>query len=258
MTERVRRVLLITLAALAGSGCATRQDLQVVQNDLRLIRDEAARDDSLRSAQIQQLSASLRSINDSLASVSRGLTRLRADLQGRLATVEEQLNTAQELATQSQRRVQELRASMEQASGRRSGDTAGTAGTGGTASPGPNQLYQMGRDQFLRGSNAAARMAFEELLANHPQSDVADEAQFFVAETYAAEGNTAAADSVYGLVVTRYSRSSRAPTALYKRAVIAEGGGRTAEARTLYNQVIARFPRSDEAQLARDRLTARR
>ena len=252
MIDRVRRATLITLAAFAASACATRQDLQVLQNDLRLIREEAGRDDSLRSAQIQQLSASLRSINDSLASVSRGLSRLRADVQGRLTTVEEQLNTAQELATQSQRRVQELRASLEQASARRSGDTAGTA------SPGPNQLYQMGRDQFLRGSNAAARTAFEELLANHPQSDVADEAQFFVAETYAAEGNTAAADSVYGLVVTRYTRSPRAPTALYKRGVIAEGSGRNAEARTIYNQVIARFPRSDEAQLARDRLTARR
>lgn len=252
MTERLRRVTLIALAALAAGGCATRQDMQVLQNDLRLIRDEAARDDSLRAAQIQQLTASVRSINDSLAAVSRGLSRLRADVQGRLSSVEEQLNTAQELATQSQRRVQELRASLEQTSARRSGDTTGTA------SPGPNQLYQMGREQFLRGSNAAARTAFEELLANHPQSDVADEAQFFVAETYAAEGNTAAADSVYGLVVTRYTRSPRAPTALYKRGVIAEGAGRTADARTLYNQVIARFPRSDEAQLARDRLTARR
>lgn len=252
MTERLTRATLIMLAALPVSGCATRQDMQVLQNDLRLIRDEAARDDSAHAAQIQRLNASLRSINDSLAAVSRGLTRLRADVQGRLSSVEEQLSTAQELATQSQRRVQELRASLEQASARRSGDTAGTA------SPGPNQLYQMGREQFLRGSNAAARTAFEELLANHPQSDVADEAQFFVAETYAAEGNTAAADSVYGLVVTRYTRSPRAPTALYKRAVIAEGAGRAAEARTLYNQVIARFPRSDEAQLARDRLTARR
>jgi tol-pal system protein YbgF len=252
MTERLRRAAPIMLAALVAAGCATRQDLQVLQNDLRLIRDEAARDDSAHAAQMQRVTASLRAINDSLAAVSRGLTRLRADVQGRLSTVEEQLNTAQELATQSQRRVQELRASLESAAARRSGDTTGTA------SPGPNQLYQMGREQFLRGSNAAARTAFEELLANHPQSDVADEAQFFVAETYAAEGNTAAADSVYGLVVTRYTRSPRAPTALYKRGVIAEGAGRTAEARTLYNQVIARFPRSDEAQLARDRLTARR
>lgn len=253
MTKRLIRAVPIVVAVLATSACfATRQDLQVVQNDLRLIRDEAARDDSAHAVQMQRVTASLRSINDSLAALSRGLSRMRAELQGRLSTVEEQLNTAQELATQSQRRVQELRASLEQASASRRGDTAGTA------SPGPNQLYQMGRDQFLRGSNAAARTAFEELLANHPQSDVADEAQFFVAETYAAEGNTAAADSVYGLVVTRYTRSPRAPTALYKRAVIADGAGRTAEARTLYNQVIARFPRSDEAQLARDRLTARR
>lgn len=253
MTKRLVRTTLLMFTALAAGGCfATRQDMQVLQNDLRLVRDEAARDDSARAAQIQRLTASLSSVNDSLAALSRGLTRLRADVQGRLSSVEEQLNTAQELATQSQRRVQELRASLEQASGGRGGETAGPA------SPGPNQLYQMGREQFLRGSNAAARTAFEELLANHPQSDVADEAQFFVAETYAAEGNTAAADSVYGLVVTRYSRSPRAPTALYKRGVIAEGAGRTAEARTLYNQVIARFPRSDEAQLARDRLTTRR
>jgi tol-pal system protein YbgF len=252
MTRRFFDAVLVGVTALAASGCfATRQDMQVLQNDLRLIREEAARDDSTRSAQIQRLTASLRAINDSLAALSRGLTRMRAELQGRITAVEEELNAAQELAAQSQRRVQELRASLEQAGPRRAGDAGGASG------PGPNQLYQMGRDQFLRGSNAAARTAFEELLANHPQADVADEAQFFVAETYAAEGNTAAADSVYGLVVTRYTRSPRAPTALYKRGVIAEGAGRMADARTLYNQVIARFPRSDEAQLARDRLTRR-
>jgi hypothetical protein len=47
-----------------ATGClATRQDVQVLQQDLRLMRAEAARDDSLRALQIQRLADSMAQIN---------------------------------------------------------------------------------------------------------------------------------------------------------------------------------------------------
>jgi tol-pal system protein YbgF len=245
------RTLAISLVALTLSGClATRSDVQILQQDLRLVRSEAVRDDSLRGVQIERLSATLRSVSDSLGALSLGLSRLRADVQGRFTTLEQQIVRAQELAGLSQSRVQELRAQLEQA--------RPPATEGPPAAPGPNQLYQLGRDQYMRGSHTAARAAFEELLTNYPDADVASDAQFFVAEAFGAEGNPTAADSVYAIVVTRYPTSARAATALYKRGVIAQNARRTSDAQRLFNEVISRFPRSDEAALARDRLRAPR
>jgi tol-pal system protein YbgF len=246
MTELRRRIPALAAAGLlltsTTASLATRQDVEILQQDLRLVRSEAARDDSIRAVQIQRLA-------DSVTALNRRMVDFRAETRGRLSTVDEQLLRTQELAGQSQSRVQEMRAVLEQAR---------PATTDSGATPGPNQLYQLGRDQFMRGSNSAARTAFQELLNTHPQSDVAGDAQFYVGETFSAEGNNRAADSVYAIVVAQYPNSQRAATALYKRGVIAQQAGRNADARRHLNAVVSRFPNSDEAALARDRLRAPR
>ena len=177
----------------------------------------------------------------------------------------QQLLQIQELTGQSQRRLQELRSSLEARqqdapagavpvppAGTRRDSAAVPAPTAGA--PGPNQLFQSSLDQLRRGSPASARRGFEELLRLYPTSDVAADAQFYLAESWAAEGNTAAADTAYATVVTKHAQSPRAPTALYKRALLLQQRGNIALARTALNDLIRLYPRSDEAQLARDRL----
>lgn len=246
MNELRRRIPALAAAGfllMSTTAClATRQDVETLQQDLRLVRSEAARDDSIRARQVQRLA-------DSVTALNRRMVEFRAETRGRLSTIDEQLLRTQEMAGQSQSRVQEMRAVLEQAR---------PAATDSGTTPGPNQLYQLGRDQFMRGSNSAARTAFQELLTSHPQSDVAGDAQFYVGETFSAEGNNRAADSVYAIVVAQYPNSQRAATALYKRGVIAQQAGRNADARRHFNAVVSRFPNSDEAALARDRLRAPR
>lgn len=241
-------VLLVAMP-LALAGCvATRSDVTVLQQDIVLVRAEAAQADSARRLEIQRMMRSMQTLTDSISAVSTRMTRLRSDVQGRLSTIEDETRRLQELAGQSQTRMQELRAAVE------SRTAPAPAAGAAPAVPGPNELYQLGRDQLLRGSTSAARTAFEDLLSRYPASDVAADAQFYVGETFAAEGNAEAADAAYARVAAAYPRSPRAATATYKRAVAAEGARRTREARQLYNEVITRFPRSDEAALARDRL----
>jgi tol-pal system protein YbgF len=129
-------------------------------------------------------------------------------------------------------------------------DDASAAETG----PGPNELHKLALDQFRRGAWSTARAGFSDLLRRYPTADVAPEAQFYVAETYASERNASAADEAYAGVVTRYPQSSRAPTALYKRARLKLAGGQRAEARALFDEVVRRYPRSDEAVLSRESL----
>ena len=245
----VRRSALLLALPLALAACfATKSDVSILQQDIMLVRSEAAQSDSARRLEIQRVLRSMQSLTDSVSAVATRLTRLRADVQGRFAAIEDDTRRLQELAGQSQSRMQELRAAVE------SRTTSPAAPGAAAAVPGPNQLYQLGRDQLLRGSTSAARTAFEDLLSRYPEADVAAEAQFYIGETHAAEGNADLADQAYARVASAYPNSPRAATATYKRAVAAEGARRTREARQLYNEVITRFPRSDEAALARDRL----
>jgi len=275
----IRRAVLVPLVALAGGACATRSDVRVLQNDLSIMRAESAQADSARRAQLERVIAELATVRDTLHVTSSRLARFQGDAQGALYSLQQQLIQVQELTGQSQRRLQELRAGLEARgpgaqlgappigdpsalppggtppSGAPSGDTA----VGGTSAPppgapGPNQLFQLSLDQLRRGSAGAARAGFEELIRLYPTSDVAPEAQFYIGEAYAAEGNMTAADSAYVLVASQYPDSPRAPTALYKYALSQQRAGRVAEARRSFEALVKRYPRSDEAELARERL----
>jgi tol-pal system protein YbgF len=238
------------------SGCfATQQDIRVLQGDLMLVRNEAAAADSARQVQLDRVLRTLAQLNDSLNAVNTRLTRFRSDMAGSMTSVEQQLLQIQELTGQSQRKLQEVRASLEERQTQMSIPPAG-APPGEAPVPGPNELYRVAREQYNQGSHEAARGAFMELLKNYPKADIAPDATYYIAQTYAAEGNSAAADSVYNVVVTKYPKSMVAPMALFKRANLAATAGNATLARRLFNEVISKYPRSDEASLARDRIQA--
>ncbi|MGQ0713270.1 MAG: tetratricopeptide repeat protein [Gemmatimonadaceae bacterium] len=274
MSVLVRRFAPVALLA-TGACFATQSDVRVLQTDVQTLRNERARQDSVMLRTLEELMVSLRGQNDSLRSLSDRLTRTHGDVRGELYQINQQLLQVQELTGQSQRRLQELRSSIEarqQEAAVQSAppvtvpaatprDTTTPSGaqpavpTGPAAgAPGPNQLFQSSLEQLRRGSPTSARRGFDELLRLYPTSDIVGETYFYLGEAHALEGNTAAADSAYNAVVTRYSDSPRAPTALYKRALLLQQRGNIALARTALNDLIRRYPRSDEAQLARDRL----
>ena len=242
------------LAALVLAGClASKTDIAVLQTDLRTMRAEAARGDSARRAQVDQVLAQLTRTNDSVRAVSARLAKLQGDVANEHYQMSREIIQLQELSGQSTRRLQELRGALEErapaAAQPAPGDTARAA-----AAPGPGQLFQSSLDQLRRGSISVARGGFEELLRAYPTYEDAPEAMVYIAETYAAERNQVAADSVYGLVVQRYPRSPKAATALYKRAQILRSAGQAAAARAALERIVREYPRSDEAALAREQL----
>ena len=259
MRALVRRMAPVALVA-TGACFATQSDVRVLQTDVQTMRAERQRQDSVMQQRFDALMASLRTTNDSVRSLSNRLTTIQGNVRGDLYQMNQQLLQIQELTGQSQRRLQELRSSLEArqqdapAPPPGAARDSGAAPTSAAGSPGPNQLFQSSLDQLRRGSPASARRGFEELLRLYPTSDVAADAQFYLGEAWATEGNAGAADTAYATVVTKYAQSQRAPTALYKRALLLQQRGNIALARTALNDLVRLYPRSDEAQLARDRL----
>lgn len=271
---------LVPLVALvATGGCfATRGDVRILQGDIAAMRSEVVKNQQEQKDALLQTQRLIQTASDSLARVSARTVGIQGDVRGEMRAVREQLLQVQTLLGQSQATIARLRAEMEARNAMLPPPPAATepaapAGRGGTTRPsatppitstaadtsagvlaGPNQLYTTGRDQLLRGATATARMTFQELITNYPQSDYAADAQFWIAESLAKENNVPAADAAYAAVVSAYPTSAKAPTALYKRAQLILKQGNTAQARQLFEQVVARFPRSDEAELAAETL----
>jgi len=252
------RTLAPAAALLLGGCLASKQDVFLLQNQMRTMQVASARADSARSAQTNLVLNQIVQANDSVRVLSVRLAKLQSTVATDHYEMARQILQIQELSGQSQRRLQELRASLEERSQMAAapvpapapGDTSRPAPAG----PGPAQLFQSSLDQLRRGSATVARGGFEELLRNYPNSDDAPEAMIYIAETYAAERNQVAADSVYGLVVQRYPKSPKAATALYKHGLSLRAAGRTTAAKAAFDRVVRDYPRSDEATLAREQL----
>lgn len=261
--------LIAPLGILGITGCfASQADVRVLQGDLMLIRNEAAAADAERKAQLDEILMTLsRSqdqlvrLNDSLVAVNGRLVRFRSDMAGSVSSIEQQLLQIQELTGQSQRRLQEMRTSLETRTDfvtpdpvSPGADKGATPAQPGSSGPGPNELYSIAKQQLNQGSYGAARFAFEDLIKQYPKADIVIEAQYYIADSYAAEGDAAAADSVYALVVSKFPKSSWAATALYKRGTLAQEQGKTGDAKKFLNEVIKKYPRTDEAIFAKERI----
>ena len=247
---------LIPLAALGLSGClASKGDVALLQGDIKAMRDAQVQMDAAQRAKIDQLLAQLQRNNDSLRAVSTRIARFQSDVQNANYEMGRQLVTIQELTGQGQRKISELRASLEERNQSVTpAPTPGDSSRPQQAGPGPAQLFQSALDQLRRGSTGVARGGFEELLRTYPTYEDAPEAMVYIAETYAAERNQAAADSVYGLVIQKYPTSPKAATALYKQALSLRAAGKSTLARAAFNRILKDYPRSDEAELAREQL----
>lgn len=276
-SRRVWRLVPLVALSATGGCFATRGDVRILQSDIATMRTELLQGQQTVREALAQTQRQLAVASDSVAKISARTVGIQGDVRGEMRAVREQLLQVQTLLGQSQATIARLRAEMEARNAMMpmapapASDPAAPAPRGGTrpTTPppsassadsstgvlvGPNQLYTTGRDQLLRGATATARMTFQELITNYPQSDYAADAQFWIAESLAKENNVPAADAAYAAVVSAYPTSAKAPTALYKRAQLVLKQGNTSQARQLFEQVVSRYPRSDEAELATETL----
>lgn len=279
MPTRLWRVVrcLPLVAVVATGGCfATRGDVRVLQGDIAQMRTDVLKNQQEQREALNQVARQLQVASDSLARVSARTVGLQGDVRGETRAIREQLLQVQTLLGQSQATIARLRSELEAVrnaavpAGVPAAPAAPTPGapagavppkaTGDTATtpvasqPGPSQLYQKGLDLINRNAYATGRAVLQELLTSYATSDLAPDAQYYIAESLFREKNWAAADPAYAAVVSSYPNSSRVRNALYKRGQVAVQQGNIPQARQYFEQVIARFPRSDEAELAAETL----
>jgi tol-pal system protein YbgF len=216
--------------------------------------------------------------NQSLVELSSEVERLRAEttaLRGEIETLRyetEQSDSRQrELYVDVDRRLQSLESSGARAFepppstpafGAPAGGAAGAGAAVGSsvAPPRPTgsdqQNYQAAFDLISARKYEEAGAAFERFLQQFPTSPLADNAQYWLAETHYVRGQFAEALPAFRKVIEQYPQSAKLPDALLKVGYSQiELGDRNA-ARTTLQEVMRQFPDTTAARLASQRLTA--
>ena len=114
--------------------------------------------------------------------------------------------------------------------------------------------YDAAFDALKRGRYGEAVEGFQGLLRDYPASQLADDAQYWIAEAHYVTREFEAALIGYRAVVDGYSGSQRVPEALLKIGYLQYELGSYDNARATLNQIIERFPGTAVAMSADTRL----
>lgn len=116
------------------------------------------------------------------------------------------------------------------------------------------QEYEAAFDLMKQGNYERAIKSFRTFVAKHPDSSLADNAQYWIAEANYVLRNYKLALEEFSKVLALYPRSAKAPDSLLKIGYVHYETAAYDKARSTLSDVIARYPNTTSARLAATRL----
>jgi TolA-binding protein len=231
--------LMIPLAA-----CATKRDIRDLGDEIRVQnREQAALIAELRAeqARLEEIVRNLSSVQD-----ERHTQLLR-----RIREVQDELELVREVAGASQAGLAAVRDALSARS-----TPTGTAPRGfeegeRMGSGEAVELYEDALSAHNRGSLAAARFGFQDIVERFPNHALAPEARYYLADIAAREGDLDDALRRFIQVSELHPTAPRVPEALYRAALIHRNRGETDQARALFTRIVNTWPDHEVAGLAR-------
>jgi tol-pal system protein YbgF len=277
------------LAALVGaSGCVSSEDIDGLHRQMNEIesqiqtlerksssKEEVAKLNESVSAQTQQLLKSNADTGVKLDELSNEIERLQAKLEDtnrRLSQLSQQIAETQGDLL----RMRGGTSSVPPATGLPPG-TPPTSSSTNPSSPrigepsanptrpsapesvvrpaaGPAELYDTAYADYTKGRYALAIQGFQEYLGAYPNTDLSDNAQYWIGESHYAQKKYREGIADFDRLLKDWPKSDKAPAALLKKGYGLLELGQKAEAVVQLQYVIHEHPASEEARLARARL----
>ena len=120
--------------------------------------------------------------------------------------------------------------------------------------PAAQALYDRGYTLYHQGKYLDAEASFQRFLQAYPNTELSDNAQFWIGESRYARGDIRGSLAAFREVLQKYPQGNKVPDSLIKEGDCLENLGDRDGARDRYNEVMQRFPDSGAAIMAEDRL----
>jgi tol-pal system protein YbgF len=118
----------------------------------------------------------------------------------------------------------------------------------------PMALYKEGYRAVTAGSQAEGRELLFSFLLKFPRHELADNALYWIGESYYAEESFSDALRYFQRILDEYPGANKVPDAMVKAAVTLQRVGEPDQGRFLLNQVIKVYPGTQSAEVARQKL----
>ncbi len=258
--------MLLSAALLLGAlvpatpAFAVNKEMVQLQTQVQALQDQMARmqqsfDERMGVMRnlIEQSTDNMNKVSSSVDNLQKALQQQSADGAARIDQVSGQVqsmhDSIDELKAKLNQIATQLQAMQQQQQTLPAPNTAPQA-----QAPPPDVLYNNALRDYNAGKYDLASQEFADYLKYYPTTDLAGNAQFYIAEIEYKQGNDQQAVRDYQKVLDQFPGGNKAAAAQLKKGfALLDLGDREAGMREL-NAVVARYPRSPEAAQARDRL----
>ena len=176
---------------------------------------------------VDQLSGQIQALNDTLDELKARLAKVSKQLEDMQAA---QQNVAAQQSQQTQQQQQQ------------------------TQAPPPDVLYNNALRDYNAAKNDLAAQEFADYVKYYPNTDLAGNAYFYLADLEFRQGNYQQAVKDYDQVLQNFPTGNKAPAAQLKKGFALLELGQKDSGIAELRHLIQRYPRSNEALQARDRL----
>ena len=268
-------------------GCASTKDVQILDKELdklnsqintlqkendstkneisnlktenqKLKTDLSLRLENLQS-EMRILSTGIEEYKELLKRPSKEIDRIKEEMESRLRILEERRKTQEE-------KIKEIEDRLRGVNGKTAGSTSKPMESERLASTkeiptelkgvstGMGDLYKDAYETFHKGDLEGARRKFEAFLKQYPNTELSDNAQFWIGETYFLKKDFERAILEYEKTMVKYPEGDKIPAALFKQALAFLELGDKANTRNLLKRVIEKYPHSEQAEMAKKKL----
>jgi len=135
------------------------------------------------------------------------------------------------------------------------GTPSGAPAQPAPGAPAPRELYSQAYADYARGNFDLAIQEYMEYLRNYPDTDLSDNAQYWIGECYYSKQKYAEAIDAWNELFRQFPASDKLPDARFKKGMALERLGRRSQALIEYRYVVERYPNSEAGRKAREKLS---
>ena len=260
----IRKFLTLIILGVAGVifvNCATRKEIVQFKTDTVSIRQQLM---AIRQEN-KDLRKMLVVLNQKMVALQEVSQRTRADLFSEIDNLKSKSNVIDSKLADNADRMAGLMQRVESVKTvRMPADTTKVDSSlealfkdsGNSVEMDPQSIYKTAYMDLSRGNYPLAAQGFKEYLQQFPQSEFADNAQYWLGEVYYAQRDYPQAIENFHNVVKNYPSGDKVPAALLKIGYCYLNLGSETSGKNYLRKVVQEFPNSEEASLARTRLSA--
>ena len=259
------RAFLLGFVLLVTAGCVFPEQVQTLENTVADLRKDLAAVQKTQADSVQKLDAIEAKLGDGGVVTRQDY----ADLKVEVDRVSRDVATAQEGVQDANRRMDRL--SQDVAASRDAtrrlaapvvipvdpgASPATPPGTAASPVPSPESLYNAAYADFSKGNYPLAISGFEEYASRFPDSDLADNALYWIGECYFGQGKFGAAVEAFDRMLAAYPKGDRAAAANLKKGLAFLEDNKVGQGIEQLRYVVKTYPGSDEARVAKDKLAS--